>query len=94
MCGTIKPIKPMTPPAATTTPVTNDTTMMVVRLTRRTSTPRLVAVSSPCESRLYARDMNMKKHDPTTDPIKGMAILFQRALVRLPIVHEVILRTV
>ena len=84
----------MTPPAATTTPVTNDTMMIVILLTRLTSTPRLVAVSSPCESRLYARAMNMKNSEPRSEPRKGMAMLFQRALVRLPIVQEVMLRTV
>src|SRR5690606_19233203 len=54
-CGMIRPMKPMTPHAATLAATSSEATKYATSLTRSTRTPRCSAVSSPTASRLSGR---------------------------------------
>ena len=55
MCGVTSPTKPIVPPTDTHTPMSADTAIITVSLTRRTFTPMCRALSSPTAKALSSR---------------------------------------
>ena len=55
MCGIISPTKPIVPPTDTHTPISADTAIITVSLTRLTFTPTCRAFSSPMANAFSSR---------------------------------------